>query len=166
MLHDLQVKGDGIHDAATYVVTEEEAATELLRLAPWLKGKKSYDDFKNEVRKILQAEGLFNQGAAGWVPADVAAGKAKAEDRPEGGTGAYPTLSLNAEWPAPTEEQVRAAGTFPTRVGARTELSVQLGLGRDGRSNGAGARPVMTAERAKEIADEVMRNRGHAGAPL
>jgi hypothetical protein len=166
MLIDAQTAADGLHDSATSRVTDEELASELLRLAPWLKGKKSYAEFLNEVRALAQKLGLLNEGSPGFRNRYEALGKAKPEDRPEGGTGAYPTLSLNAEWPEPTEEQRRAAGLFPTRVGALTELSIQLGLGADGRAGGAGLPPAMTAERAREIADEVMRNRGHAGAPL
>jgi hypothetical protein len=167
MLIDAQTAADGLHDSATSVITDEELTSELLRLAPWLKGKKSYDDFKAEVRALAQKLGLLTPESPAFRNRYEAKGLADPQERLEAMKGGGDKgLSLNAEWPEPTEEQRRAAGLFPTKVGARCELSIQLGLGADGRAGGAGALPAMTAERAREIADEVMRNRGHAGAPL
>jgi hypothetical protein len=167
MLIDAQTKADGLHNSATFRVTDEELASELVRLAPWLRRRgQSWSSFLDEVRQLAQKLGLLTPESPGWVEANVRQGKGFPEDRPEGGTGAYPTLSLNAEWPEPTEEQRRAAGVFPTKVGAMCSLSVALGLGTDGRAGGARLPVVVTPERAREIADEVTRNRGHAGAPL
>jgi hypothetical protein len=158
-LLDMQTADDRIHDDPTYEITDEQMATELLRLLPWLKGKKSYDDFKNEVRALAQKLGLLNKGSSGWRNRYEAKGLAKPEDR-------QPELSLNAEWPEPTEEQRRAAGTFPTRLEAQCTLSIQLGLGADGRADGAGMPPAMTAERVKQVVAELEASRGHGGSPL
>jgi hypothetical protein len=156
-LLDLQSAPDGLHDNPTYQITDEELASRLRDQLPWLMGKRSWADWLNEVRALAQKLGIFNKGSPGWRNRYEAQGKAKPEDRPEGGTGAYPTLALSLEWPAPTPAQVAAAGVFPSRQAA----GIQLGLNTPTTSP-----PAMTAERAREIADEVMRNRGHAGAPL
>jgi hypothetical protein len=154
-LLDMQSAEDGLHDNPTYEITEEQMATELLRLLPWLKGREqSYDDFKNEVRQMAQRLGLLNKGSPGWRNRYEAKGLAKPEDR-------QPELSMNSQWAPPTPAQVAAAGQFPSRQRSSAALSIMLG--HDAPEQ---APAPMTERRRKQVVAELLSNYGTGGRPL
>jgi hypothetical protein len=161
VIADIQLDPNNpLHDGPVSTVDDEQLASEVNRAVPWLKGNLSWTEWINLVRRVATRGGYLKGNAQ--VAAYVRGDKTDPTERLQAMKGgADKGLSLNAEWPEPTEEQRRAAGTFPTRVGAQCSLSIQLGLGADGRAGGVGARPVMSPERVRQVVEELLSNRGY-----
>jgi hypothetical protein len=146
-----------LHDGPVSTVDDEQLASEIVRMMPWIRGTRSWTEFLNEVRAVATRLGYLKGNAQ--VAAYTRAGLSDPSKRlkaMQAGAGKGLSLSV-AEWPAPTGEQLRAAGVFPSRAAA----GVALGLNQAGQAPAA-----MTPERVRQVVAELEASRGHNGSPL
>jgi hypothetical protein len=159
VIGDLMLNPDNpLHDNPTSLIDDEQLASEVNRTLPWLKGTRSWTEFLNEVRRVAHKNGYLKGNAQ--VAAYVRAGKSDPQERLEtmqGGKGLAMSLAATT-YPPATEEQLRAAGVFPSRV---RELNIALGL-----NSTEPATPPMSERRRKEILAELESSRGCGGRPL